>query len=192
MFSEAIERAIHVSIAAHAGQKRKGAVDTPYVVHPIHVALVLARHDADEETIQAGLLHDVVEDCPGWTVARVEVEFGARVAAIVGDLTEDKSKSWEERKRWAVQHVAHMSAEAAAVKAADKLHNLASLLQELRASADHAAVWAKFKGGRERTLAMSGELVDALHARVESPLTRELVATMRALRDAASSPSSGR
>lgn len=185
MFSAGIERAIHVSIAAHAGQKRKGSVDTPYVVHPIHVALLLARHGADEELVQAGLLHDVVEDCPGWSVARVETEFGARVAAIVGDLTEDKSKSWEERKRWAVDHVAHMSTEGAMVKAADKLHNLSALLEELTTNADHSAVWAKFKGGRERTLAMSGELVEALHARLGSTLSAELVRTMQALRAAA-------
>lgn len=185
MFSPGVERAIHVSIAAHAGQIRKGAVDTPYVVHPIHVALLLARHGADEETVQAGLLHDVVEDCPGWSVERVAREFSPRVAAIVGDLTEDKSKSWEERKRWAVEHVAHMTPEAAAVKAADKLHNLSSLLAELRSHSDHAQVWAKFKGGRERTLQMSGDLVDALHARLGSPLTRELVTTMHSLRAAA-------
>jgi (p)ppGpp synthase/HD superfamily hydrolase len=183
MFSAGVERAIHVSLAAHAGQTRKGAVDTPYVVHPIHVALLLARHGLDDETVQAGLLHDVVEDCEGWSVARVAKEFGPKVAAIVGDLTEDKSKSWEERKRWAVEHVAHMSPEAAAVKAADKLHNLASLLAELRSASDHAQVWAKFKGGRERTLQMSGELVDALSGRVPRALAAELEATLAALRE---------
>ncbi|MCK6448427.1 MAG: HD domain-containing protein [Planctomycetes bacterium] len=186
MFSAGIERAIHVSIAAHAGQKRKGSVDTPYVVHPIHVALLLARHGADEELVQAGLLHDVVEDCPDqWNLARIAEEFGPRVAAIVGDLTEDKSKTWEERKRWAVEHVAHMSTEGAMVKAADKLHNLSALLEELSTNADHSAVWAKFKGGRERTLAMSGELVDALHARLGSTLSAELARTMQALLDVA-------
>lgn len=185
MFSSGVERAIQVSIAAHAGQTRKGSLDTPYVVHPIHVALLLARHGADEETVQAGLLHDVVEDCEGWSLARVAQEFSPRVATIVGDLTEDKSKSWEERKRWAVEHVAHMSAESAAVKAADKLHNLSSLLAELRSNADHAQVWSKFKGGRDRTLQMSGDLVGALHARLDSALSRELLATMQALRAAA-------
>jgi (p)ppGpp synthase/HD superfamily hydrolase len=183
MFSAGVERAIHVSLAAHAGQTRKGAADTPYVVHPIHVALLLARHGADEETVQAGLLHDVVEDCPGWPMTRIEREFGPRVAAIVADLTEDKSKSWEERKRWAVEHVAHMSPEAAAVKAADKLHNLSSLLAELRAAPDHAQVWAKFKGGRDRTLQMSAELVDALRGRAPRALAAELDATLVALRE---------
>jgi (p)ppGpp synthase/HD superfamily hydrolase len=183
MFSAGIERAIHASLTAHAGQSRKGSLDTPYVVHPIHVALLLSHYGADDETVQAGLLHDVVEDKPElWSLARIEQEFGPRVAAIVRDLTEDKSKSWEERKRWAVEHVAHMSAEAATVKAADKLHNLSALLAELRSNPDHALVWSKFKGGRERTLAMSGALVDALDARLASPLTCELVATMQALR----------
>ena len=78
------------ALAAHEGQTRKGS-STPYIVHPLHVATMLARAGADEETIQAGVLHDVVEDCEGWTLERLEDEFGPRVREIVAHLTEDKS-----------------------------------------------------------------------------------------------------
>lgn len=177
MFSADVERALRVAIAAHEGQVRKGLESVPYVSHPIHVALMLARLGLDDVVIQAGLLHDVVEDCEGWTLARVEVEFSVEVRAIVAELTEDKSKSWEERKRAAIDHVAHMSAPALAVKAVDKLHNLQCLLADLRTAPDHASVWVKFKGGRSRTLSMSSELVRALETRVDARVARALRAT---------------
>jgi (p)ppGpp synthase/HD superfamily hydrolase len=174
MFSPGIERALEVALAAHHGQTRKAAVPVPYVVHPLHVALVLARWGQDDDVVVAGLLHDVVEDCPGWTHERVEREFNHNVARVVAELTEDKAKSWDERKRWAIDHVPHMSPQAATVKAADKLHNLQTLAAELRRSTSHDEVWARFKKGRERTLSMSEELVVALSKRVEPKVARAL------------------
>ena len=184
MFSAAIERALQVALSAHDGQVRKSASRVPYVVHPLHVALLLARWAQEDDVIVAGLLHDVVEDCRDWTLERVEREFGHNVARIVGELTEDKSKSWEERKRWAVEHVPHMSPQAATVKAADKLHNLQSLAAELRESASHDEVWKRFRRGRAPTLAMSSELVEALSARVEAKVARALRAALKAVLDA--------
>lgn len=184
MFSPAIERALVAAIAAHQGQMRKSAQATPYVVHPLHVALMLARWGVDDDVIVAGLLHDTVEDCAEWTQERVESEFGAHVAGIVAQLTEDKSKSWDERKRAAIDHVPHMSPQAATVKAADKLHNLQALVVELRSAPDVTVVWKRFRGGREKTLSMSSELVEALCRRVEPKVARSLRAALKTLLDA--------
>lgn len=190
MFSLAIERALQVALSAHEGQLRKSARPVPYVVHPLHVALVLARWGQDEDVIVAGLLHDVVEDCPGWTSARVEAEFGHNVARIVGELTEDKSKTWDERKTWAVQHVPHLSPQAATIKAADKLHNLQSLAADLRAEAADS-VWARFRGGREKTLHIALEMVEALSTRVEPKVARALRAAWKAVDEADAAPLAG-
>lgn len=168
MFSAGIERAIEVALEAHEGQKRKDG--GRYAVHPIHVAFMLARLGLGERAIQAALLHDVVEDCEGWTVQRVAERFGDEVASLVAELTEDKSRSWEERKQATVDRVPSMSAEACAIKAADKLHNLHCLLRELRRSEDREGIWSRFSGGRERTLAMSGALVEALADKVPEQL----------------------
>src|SRR5688500_4811132 len=108
MFSTSIERALRAAIAAHAGQIRKGLTPAPYIVHPLHVAMMLARWNQDESVILAGLLHDAVEDNPTWTLQRVAEQFGAHVAGIVGELTEDKSRSWEERKRAGIDVVPHL------------------------------------------------------------------------------------
>jgi (p)ppGpp synthase/HD superfamily hydrolase len=181
MFSARVERALRAALAAHEGQVRKGLEPAPYVTHPIQIALLLARLGFDDTLIQAGLLHDVVEDCDGWTIARVEQEFGEAVSSIVAELTEDKSRTWEERKRWAVEHTRHMSSGALTVKAADKLHNLQSLVLELEAAPDRSLVWVKFKGGRERTMAMSSALVEALTPRIDPRLAGALRTAMRQL-----------
>jgi (p)ppGpp synthase/HD superfamily hydrolase len=178
MFSAHVERALRVAIDAHAGQVRKGSEPVAYISHPFHVALMLARLGYDDAVLQAGLLHDVVEDCEGWTIERVESEFGPSVREIVAELTEDKSKSWEVRKRDGVNRVTRLSDGALAVKAADKLHNLESLLADLRASDDSARVWARYNGGRERTLTMSSELVAALEARADPRIAGPLRKTL--------------
>jgi myo-inositol-1(or 4)-monophosphatase len=174
MFDPDIERAVRAALDAHAGQSRKSDAHVPYVAHPIQVALILARLGHPSRVLQAALLHDVVEDCEGWTVTRVEREFGTEVARTVAELTEDKTLTWEERKRAQIDHAPHLSPDALAVKAADKLHNLCTLAADLRAAADPMSVWFRFRGGRERTLAMSRELVDAIAARCDAQLASAL------------------
>jgi (p)ppGpp synthase/HD superfamily hydrolase len=174
MFDAGTERAIRAALAAHAGQSRKGDAEAPYAVHPVHVALILARLGFPPRVVQAALLHDVAEDCAGWSVARVEQEFGADVARIVAELTEDKSRSWQERKQAQIDHAPHLSADALSIKAADKLHNLRTLADDLRAAVDRDAVWSRFKGGRERTLSMSRALVGALALRCDVRLAAAL------------------
>lgn len=183
MFSSGVERAIAVAIEAHAGQLRRGRGSVPYVVHPLHIAIMLARWGMDEDLVTAGLLHDVVEDSDAWTLERIEAEFGAHLATIVGELTEDKSKSWEERKQSGIDKVARLSSQAATVKAVDKLHNLSSLLAELQGAEDPADVWGRFRGGRDGTLRVAREMVAALAARVDPRLARELERVLAAVTD---------
>lgn len=186
MFSAGIELALRVAQEAHDGQVRKGADDVPYFVHPVHVAIVLARIGADDETIQAGILHDVVEDCAEWTLDRIEGTFSARVRAIVADLTEEKSSTWAVRKQSALDHVPHMHPEAVLVKAADKLHNLESLVDQLERATDIENVWGHFNGGRAGTLRVAEELVAALGDRVPAVLGDALTDVLQRLRSIAS------
>jgi len=178
---DGIERALRVAERAHRGQSRKCSEDVPYVLHPIHCAISLARLGCEPHVIQAAILHDVVEDCDGWTIERVRREFGERVASIVAELTEDKSLTWAQRKQWQIDHVSSMSSDALTVKAADKIHNLRTLCADLRDAADRSTVWARFRGGRERTTAMSRALVDALAPRVSRELADGLRAAIEAL-----------
>ncbi|HPF15183.1 MAG: bifunctional (p)ppGpp synthetase/guanosine-3',5'-bis(diphosphate) 3'-pyrophosphohydrolase [Planctomycetes bacterium] len=172
-FDPAIERAVQAALEAHGGQTRKGS-SQPYVSHPIHVAFSLIRLGCRSEVVQAGLLHDVVEDCASWTLERVANEFSPQVAAWVGELTETKGLPWEARKQAAIDKVAHMSPEAATIKAADKLHNLSTLAHALEDAQQPAAVWDHFSRGPLETLEMSERLVEVLAVRVPAPLAAEL------------------
>lgn len=180
MFSAHVERALRVAHDAHDGQERKGG-GVPYILHPLHVTLILARVGADEVTLQAAILHDVVEDCDGWTLERVEREFGSDVRSVVAEVTEDKSKSWEDRKQALIDHLPELSSRARLVKAADKLHNLCSLLEDLRMATDPEDVWRHFSRGPEQTLAMARNLVTGLTRDLDESLARPLVEVLEEL-----------
>ena len=63
-----LQRAIEIAVSAHKGQLDKGG--QPYVLHPLRVML---RLQSDDERI-VGVLHDVVEDCDGWSFERLTAE----------------------------------------------------------------------------------------------------------------------
>ena len=167
LFSHGVESALRAAHDAHEGQQRKGE-PIAYVTHPYHVALLLARAGADDVTIQAALLHDVVEDCDDWTEERVGAEFGPEVANVVAELTEPQGESWEARKQGAFDLVATMSVRAVVVKAADKLHNMRSLALRLDAADDAAEAWRPFSRGPAQTIEHARRLVAALRARLDS------------------------
>lgn len=109
----------------HRRQRRKDAEATPYINHPLALATILAREGGvgDAEVIAAALLHDTVEDTET-TLPELEARFGANVAAMVAEVTDDKALPKAERKRLQVAHAAHKSPGAKLVKLADKIANL--------------------------------------------------------------------
>ncbi len=58
---KSLEKAIEIAVKAHAGQTDKAGA--PYVLHPLR--MMLRMHS--ETDMMAAVLHDVVEDGPGWT-----------------------------------------------------------------------------------------------------------------------------
>ena len=88
---------------AHKGAFRKGT-KIPYITHPMETAVIVSAFTDDEEIIAAALLHDVMEDA-GVTREELEDTFGSRVADLVVDESEDKSRSWQERKTRTVRHL---------------------------------------------------------------------------------------
>lgn len=117
-------RAAMFAAAAHAGQRRKND-GTPYVLHPLGVAHLIASVGGvrDRDVLVAAILHDVVEDTSA-TLDDVERSFGANVRDIVAEVTDDKTTSKLERKRAQVANAPRKSHAAKVVKLADKLHNV--------------------------------------------------------------------
>jgi GTP diphosphokinase / guanosine-3',5'-bis(diphosphate) 3'-diphosphatase len=116
-----------VAFAAHKhrNQRRKDAEASPYINHPIALANVLANEGGieDERTLIAAVLHDTVQDTET-TEQELAREFGADIAGIVLEVTDDKSLPKAERKRLQVEHAVTISRRAKLVKLADKISNL--------------------------------------------------------------------
>jgi guanosine-3',5'-bis(diphosphate) 3'-pyrophosphohydrolase len=121
--SELLESAYLLARSAHHGPAREGDTD---ISHPVAVAALLKEHDFEEPVVAAALLHDVVEDT-SLDVAAIERAFGAEVARLVSEMTEDPSiESYEERK---AEHRSRVAGDrrVAAIYAADKLANTRDL-----------------------------------------------------------------
>ena len=84
----------------HAKQRRKGAAAEPYVNHLLEVAQLIADAISEPDTnlLIAALLHDTIEDV-GVTGEELAQRFGNDVAALVVEVTDDKSLPSEDRKR---------------------------------------------------------------------------------------------
>ncbi|MBI1206283.1 MAG: HD domain-containing protein [Azospirillum sp.] len=121
----ALTLAFEFAAQKHIDQRRKGLRAEPYLNHLAEVAGLLARASGgrDPVLVIAGLLHDTVEDT-ATTAAELEQEFGAEVAALVLEVTDDKTLAKSERKHRQVTTAPHKSARARLIKIADKTSNL--------------------------------------------------------------------
>lgn len=127
-YSLALDRALIVAGLVHAQQKRKGTA-VPYLTHPAHVAMILARHGQPERILVAAVLHDVLEDLApedaslqralretfpaafrdaaedraGFRAAVerfLDDEFGEDVMVLVRGLTDEKHRADGSRMPW--------------------------------------------------------------------------------------------
>jgi GTP diphosphokinase / guanosine-3',5'-bis(diphosphate) 3'-diphosphatase len=117
--------AVAFAAEKHRDQRRKDRHSSPYINHPIALAHVLAfdASVADEVVLIAAVLHDTIEDT-GATADELAARFGAEVAQIVREVTDDKSLSPERRKQLQIEHAPQLSRRARMVKLADKICNL--------------------------------------------------------------------
>jgi len=109
----------------HRDQRRKDAVASPYINHPIALANVLANEAGidDEAVLIAAVLHDTVEDTETSEEELIR-EFGQEIASVVLEVTDDQLLSKADRKRLQVESAGTISRQAKLVKLADKICNL--------------------------------------------------------------------
>jgi (p)ppGpp synthase/HD superfamily hydrolase len=173
-YSDRLNHAFAYAAKHHDRQVRKGA-RAPYLTQPANVAVILTRYGRDEDTVVAGILHDVVEDCvqEGWTAEmlddRLGTKFGsaavALAVAVVRRRHDDEGVEFsrEESRADQLRRIAVAPDAARWVAAADAVHALGALSADLRRTIDREAGWAR-AGGRDAVLAFSAELLTALGA----------------------------
>jgi hypothetical protein len=164
-YSRPFDRALVLAALVHHDARRKGTI-VPYVIHPVHVAVLLLRHGYGEPIVTAAILHDVVEDIDyadgalqlavraafpraglpegiqGADAYRTSFgaffaqEFAEDVRVLVAQMTEPKNdggpdRPWRERKQHTVDQLATGSDAFVVLKAADAVHNVRSILEDV-------------------------------------------------------------
>ncbi len=169
-----IEKAIKKASLLHDGQVRKGTPNFPYITHLFSVATILSQYSDDEEVIAAGILHDTIEDT-NYSPEELKNEFGTRVHDMVMEVTEKKGKeevSWRERKQAYLDSLAHTdNAEALLISVADKMHNLRSIIDDLREHGD--GILKALSTSPSEQLWFFGEHMRIVKERLNSPIIEE-------------------
>ncbi len=126
-----IEEAYRFALEHHKSQKRKSG--EPFISHPLEVAMILAQLNLDTATLQAALLHDVVEDSKV-SLKQVREIFGDEVAALVDGVTKLGRIKFSSLAEAQSQNLRKMLIAMAKdirvilIKLADRLHNMRTLL----------------------------------------------------------------
>ncbi len=184
-------RAADFAARLHAGQRRKGEAQEPYLNHLIEVAEAVGEATASEATasedpalIVAALLHDIVEDTLA-SLDDVAEAFGQDVADLVAELTDDKSVEKAVRKRRQVENAHAKSERAKILKVADVTSNLRALVESPPANWDIARRTAYFHwaaavvDGCRGASASLEQAFDEAYSRGMAALEREAAAAER-------------
>ena len=142
-----LDEAIIFATRAHSGQYRKGT-QTPYILHPLESAAIVASMTDDLEVIAAVVLHDTVEDAL-IPLDEISAKFGARVAGLVKSETENKredlpaSDTWLIRKQETIHHLSNeMDLAVKMVTLGDKLSNIRAMYRDHLQLGDQ--LWERF------------------------------------------------
>jgi GTP pyrophosphokinase len=127
---ELVWEAYRYSDKAHMGQKRVGG--EAYISHPVSVACIASEFHLDAASIQAALLHDVVEDTPS-TADDIKKKFGSQVAKLVDGLSKLDKIHFENDTEAQAENFRKMllamsqDVRVILIKLADRLHNMQTL-----------------------------------------------------------------
>ena len=125
-----LRKAYEFAAKAHKGQKRSSGED--YIIHPANVAATLIKLKMDMDSIIAGLLHDVLEDC-NVSAEEIEKEFSKNIAQIVIGLTKISKIKFKTVEETQAENFRKMIVAMAKdlrvliVKLADRMHNMRTL-----------------------------------------------------------------
>ena len=120
--AQIIDKASDFAAKVHAGQTRRGG--EPYYNHVHRVAGLVGELTEDADMIAAAYLHDTMEDC-GITADELTLEFGANIATLVQELTNDEVLLKElGKEEYMVRKLTTISANALLIKLCDTLNNM--------------------------------------------------------------------
>lgn len=135
----------------------------PYITHLFAVTALVGTAGGDEDQMIAALLHDWLEDIDGASSEVLRERFGARVADMVealSDTQEHPKPPWQQRKDAYIAKLRVESPDVKLICCADKLHNVRSIVRDVRR--DGLSAFDRFSAPRERTVWYYQAIVEAL------------------------------
>lgn len=147
-----INKAINFATVAHSKQIRKGT-KIPYILHCLEAGTIAANLTAkdgqiNQEVVSAAILHDTIEDA-FVTYETLKEVFNESVANLVQVQSEDKSKTWIDRKQDTIDFLRKNTSKNVEIAIlADKLANMRSIQREYEMMKDD--LWEKFNAGKDK------------------------------------------
>ncbi len=169
VFVEKLYKALSFALHHHGkvNQTRKSS-KIPYIIHPVGVMEILMRYTDDVEIIQAGILHDILEDTQG-TAQELEDTFGLRVKNLVIGASEPEHETldWQSRKEHTIKDVqTNANMDTLYVICADKLHNFKTIIDDYAILGED--LWKKFHRGKDKQLWYYEQMAEAILSRDEN------------------------
>lgn len=172
-----IEKALIFAANAHSGQTRK-KTSIPFILHCIEASNIAREMtekngSVNQNLVAAQLLHDTVEDADV-TLDVIKKEFGEDVAKLVEIQTEDKTKTWDERKQHTMEVLdSNKEIDVEMAYLSDKLSNMRSLNKEYMEKGEE--LWSKFNAGKEKQKWYYSSIADKLKLVRETQQYKEYV-----------------
>ncbi|KRQ87374.1 GTP pyrophosphokinase [Caloramator mitchellensis] len=180
-------KALKIAWDVHKKQIRKGS-DIPYIVHPIEVAIILYENGADDDILNAALLHDTIEDTKGdreILLSYLKQNFNSRVVDLILAASEpykvqskkvlskeEEINTWMERKKHTIDFIKNANLDVKMLICADKLSNIRSTFKDYKRIGDR--VWKKFNAGYDEQKWYYENLVKVLNDLEDKNMYKEL------------------
>lgn len=190
---ERFDAALALAHRVHRRQKRKGT-SIPYIAHVLGVTSLVLEYGGNEDEAIAAVLHDVLEDVAEFGAGltadalsrEIETRFGGTALTLVEYMTDTvwhPKPPWPERKALHLTALGQAPPSALLIAAADKLHNVRSLIRDYRSAGE--ALWERFnpEAGRDRTLGYYRAALELFKARLPGALTDDLEREVIALEE---------
>ena len=175
-YTHKIEQAIRAASVLHKDQVRKGDMPFPVISHLVSVGMIVSDYTDNEDVIAAAFLHDTIEDTD-YTAQELQEDFGGTVRDIVESLSEPQVESdggktiGKKKKNVYVQQLEKAPVEALIVCAADKIHNMRTMVEDYYD--DHSKFMANFGGRLEDRIFCYQEISNVLNKRLKNEILTE-------------------
>lgn len=192
-YSDRVTHALAFAAKHHDAEARKGT-RAPYFIQPASVALILSRYGCADHAVVAAILYRVVDDwvragfTPAMLAERIGAKFGTDVLTILLEIARRRARddgqplTPEEQYQDFLDRLGAASTDAHWVCAADRLHECAALLADLRRTQFPDVVWSRVPGGADGVVARHRPVVAVFAAAgFTAPIIAELTGVLDAI-----------